>query len=104
MTWIRHCHGSNQLLCIYWSFFLELPPCSSSFFYSLCSLSRFPRPSLVSNLTFFLELKPIENASVWLVRRLCIKKIYIQCNTICLNCFEPDLHATGLLFSSYVTC
>ena len=52
---------------------LQLPLCSSSFFYSLCTLSLyiyiyvFPHLFLVSNLTFFLELKPTKNASVWLV-------------------------------------
>jgi len=35
----------------------------------LFALSLFARLSLVSNLTFFLELKPSDNASVWLVSR-----------------------------------
>src|SRR6218665_2889791 len=56
-------YGSNQVLCIYWCFFLKQTSCSSSFLNFLCSL--FPRLSLslVSNLTFFLDLKPTENAS-----------------------------------------
>src|SRR6218665_229830 len=75
---------TQTILCIYGSFFLKSHSCFASFICSFCarslylslsSLSLFPHLSLVSNLTFFQELKPTENASVILCREK-IRPIY----------------------------
>src|SRR6218665_2509945 len=76
--------GPHWILCFYWSVTLESPPSSFSFVYSLFSpLSSFLSHSLVLSLTFILELKCTESASVWLTHTM-------QYNTIKYNTIQYD--------------